>query len=106
MIRRHRDMWDLAAPSTTAGRLLAMPPEWTRDAVCASVDPEVFFPEETRSSRAARKVCLQCPVAAECFRYAISQPANLHGVWAGTTERERLTARARRRARLESRGAA
>ena len=62
--------------------------EWARDALCAQTDPEAFFPEKGRSNAAAKRVCLACPVRAECLDAALSRPERF-GVWGGLSERER-----------------
>mgnify|MGYP006299951135 CR=1 FL=1 len=59
-------------------------------AVCATVDPEVFFPVakvHTRKAymqnlRTAQAVCSSCPVVAECAGYAIEHGIRW-GVWGG-----------------------
>lgn len=67
------------------------PPVWQDRALCAEVDPELFFLERGGSPRAARRVCARCPVARECIDFALSveEPSARHGVWGGTTPRER-----------------
>jgi len=75
---------------------LHLPPEWTRDALCAQTDPEAFFPDKGGSTRPAKSVCRDCPVLAECRDYALAR-GDLHGVWGGLSERERR--RVRRQAR-------
>ncbi len=73
---------------------LSMPPAWTSQAVCASVDPEAFFPEKGGDrGRAAIKVCQSCPVQAECLDYALDMGED-YGIWGGLTHRH---LRARRR---------
>lgn len=61
---------------------------WQSKARCLEVDPEIFFPERGGSSKAARAVCTQCPVAMECLRYALANREQF-GIWGGTSERER-----------------
>lgn len=65
-------------------------PDWTAWALCTQADPEAFFPEQGVSSRAARKVCRNCPVQAECLAYSLIAPERF-GVWGG------LSAQARKR---------
>lgn len=67
------------------------PPEWMAEAPCASVDPELFFPDKgaTRTVAEARAICADCPVRAQCLEYALTSEEALYGVWAGTTERDR-----------------
>ena len=64
------------------------PPAWATDALCAQVDPELFYPEAGAPNRDAKRVCAGCEVRAECLAYAIAHRER-HGVWGGTTERER-----------------
>lgn len=64
------------------------PPEWMRDALCARVDSEIFFPEKGGSSREAKSVCARCLVAAECLEYSLA--SNEHfGIWGGLSEMNR-----------------
>ena len=64
------------------------PPAWTTDALCAQVDPDLFYPEAGAPNRDAKRVCAGCEVRAECLAYAIAHRERF-GVWGGTTERER-----------------
>ena len=70
------------------------PGDWIDRALCASIDPERWFPEQGSDGGAAKKVCADCPVLAECRDYALQHPV-LVGVWAGTTDRERRKIRKR-----------
>jgi len=74
--------------SAVAVMLVATPPRWMRDALCAEVDPELFYPESGESNRDAKRICAGCEVRAECLGYALAHREG-HGVWGGTTERER-----------------
>ena len=56
-------------------------------ALCAEVDPELFFPEKGRSSAPAKAVCAACPVTALCLVTFGSLVAD--GVVGGLTARER-----------------
>jgi hypothetical protein len=56
-------------------------------ALCAQVDPELFFPEQGGDPRPARAVCLACPVRALCLD--TFGPVVDHGVVGGLTEVER-----------------
>lgn len=75
-------------------------PRWDEGALCAQTDPELFFPEvgQTDLVRDARNICQQCPLLAECREYAVRH-GELHGIWGGTTERERRRIRMERRRR-------
>lgn len=68
---------------------------WQDAALCAQVDPEIFFPEKGGSTREAKLVCHACEARAECLDYALEHDEP-HGVWGGMSERERrlLTRRA------------
>lgn len=75
---------------------LVVPGAWVDDALCAQVDPEIFFPEKGGSTREAKQTCARCPVAAQCLDYALANGES-YGLWGGTSERERraLTGRTR-----------
>ncbi len=64
------------------------PPEWMTSALCAQVDPELFYPEKGGSTREAEQVCAACPVRAECLAYALAHGERF-GVWGGESERSR-----------------
>ncbi len=88
-----------ASPGTTAGVLLSRQvPSWMGAALCAQVDPELFFPHPSGSPRAAKRVCAACPVTAQCLDHALeleAQGVAVCGVWGGTTEVQRRTMRRR-----------
>jgi WhiB family redox-sensing transcriptional regulator len=74
-----------------AGPLLAGDGEdlaWQDQALCAQVDPELFFPSKGSGVRIPKRVCRVCPVRAECLDYAFENDLH-HGVWGGTSEQER-----------------
>lgn len=73
-------------------------PRWNEGALCAQTDPELFFPEvgQTDVVREARQLCARCPLQQECREYAIHH-GELHGIWGGTTDRERRRIRMERR---------
>jgi WhiB family redox-sensing transcriptional regulator len=52
------------------------------------VDPETFFPAPSEPADAAIALCRTCPVQGSCLAWAL-QAGDLHGVWGGTTARER-----------------
>jgi WhiB family transcriptional regulator, redox-sensing transcriptional regulator len=69
----------------------AAPPEkWADRALCAEIDPDLFFPEGqgNHSLSNARRVCAACEVRAECLAYALEHD-ELEGVWGGLSEKER-----------------
>lgn len=73
---------------------ITMPSNWA-GAVCAQVDPELFFPEGG-SAKDAKSLCAVCPVRIRCLQYALDHN-EIYGVYGGTSPRER---RALRRQRL------
>lgn len=73
----------LEAPIPTAHDL-----SWTVDALCAQVDPEIFFPEQGASTTEAKAVCSSCLVRAECLDYALATHQRF-GVWGGVSDRSR-----------------
>jgi WhiB family redox-sensing transcriptional regulator len=76
-------------------------------ALCAQVDPDLFFVEKGEHSkiRQAKAVCGACPEQAECLAQALAREGEKvsryrHGVFGGKTPRER--ARIARAARQEA----
>lgn len=70
---------------------------WQNRALCAEVDPEIFFPEqEERTAFHAKKVCKSCPVRTECLEYALNTGQE-HGVWGGVCSKERQKIKSNRR---------
>lgn len=61
---------------------------WRDDAVCTQVDPTLFFVKPGGSTRAAKSVCVVCPVREECLEWAL-ESREPFGVWGGLSERER-----------------
>ena len=62
--------------------------EWQEKALCAEVDPEIFYPEKGGSTREAKMVCRSCEVRVECLQYALNRDERF-GVFGGMSERER-----------------
>jgi WhiB family redox-sensing transcriptional regulator len=61
---------------------------WRVRGVCRSVDPEVFFPAPNEASDTAIALCRTCDVQGACLAWAL-EAGDCHGVWGGTTARER-----------------
>lgn len=61
---------------------------WMTDGRCKELPPELFFPSDGVGVERARRVCKNCCVRDDCLEYALSQRID-HGVWGGTSERER-----------------
>jgi WhiB family transcriptional regulator, redox-sensing transcriptional regulator len=71
---------------------------WMSRSLCrdSGVSPDLFFPSDGAGVDIARKFCADCPVRTPCLEYALRNHID-HGVWGGTSERERRRiARSRR----------
>jgi len=61
--------------------------------VCATTDPEIFFPEKGSKGQssyivnAARRICNTCPYKEPCLEWAVVHDEM--GIWGGTTQKER-----------------
>jgi WhiB family transcriptional regulator, redox-sensing transcriptional regulator len=67
-------------------------PAWFDQALCARVDPEMFFPKpgnvEPAVTRLALAICARCEVRAACLQYAVDEHIT-HGIWGGETANQR-----------------
>lgn len=61
---------------------------WRARGVCRQHDPETFFPAPRETSDPALALCRRCDVQGECLAWAL-EAGDCHGVWGGTTARER-----------------
>jgi len=61
---------------------------WMAEGNCAEQSPSLFFPSDGVGVEVAKKVCADCPVKQVCLEYALENRID-HGVWGGTSERER-----------------
>lgn len=68
---------------------------WEGDALCAQVDPEIFFPEKGGSTKEAKSICAKCEVANECLIFALANDER-YGVFGGKSERERRAMKPRK----------
>lgn len=75
------------APAT-AGFVAGARP-WLDSALCAQVDPDVFFADRGGSTREAKKICSRCPVRTECLQDALDRGDVDYGIIGGLTPRER-----------------
>lgn len=62
--------------------------DWRDSALCAQVDPEIFFPDKGMPGRDAAAVCRRCPVQTPCLEYALRHNIT-DGVWGGVHPRAR-----------------
>jgi WhiB family transcriptional regulator, redox-sensing transcriptional regulator len=65
-----------------------MTPEWQDHAACLGVDPDLFFPTQGEPVGEAKQICRGCQVRETCLEYALRNNLK-HGIWGGTSERER-----------------
>jgi WhiB family transcriptional regulator, redox-sensing transcriptional regulator len=69
---------------------------WMAAGDCRNHPPAVFFPSDGVGVDRARRICAGCEVSAQCLEYALENRID-HGVWGGTSERERRRILKRRR---------
>jgi len=75
---------------------------WMADGNCRDHAPSAFFPSDGVGVDRARKICATCPMQAPCLEYALYHRID-HGVWGGTSERERRRILKRRRISVTAR---
>lgn len=64
---------------------------WWDEALCAEIGGDFWHPVKGESTKAAKALCAECPVIAECLEYALANKVD--GVWGGTSERDRRALR-------------
>jgi WhiB family redox-sensing transcriptional regulator len=77
--------------------------DWRQQAACRQADPELFFPTErsggyTHQVTRAKEICAGCQVRQPCLDTALHGPQahnDQHGIFAGTTAKQRSTLRGR-----------
>lgn len=69
---------------------------WMARGKCAEEPPAMFFPSDGVGVEIACRLCADCKVKETCLEYALEQRID-HGVWGGTSERERRRILKRRR---------
>jgi WhiB family redox-sensing transcriptional regulator len=62
--------------------------DWMASGSCRHHPPEVFFPSDGVGVEVAKRICAECPVQEQCLAYALHNRID-HGVWGGTSERQR-----------------
>ena len=62
--------------------------KWMAEGNCRFEPPATFFPSDGVGVEVAKKICATCPVRELCLDYALEHRID-HGVWGGTSERQR-----------------
>lgn len=63
-------------------------PAWQDGALCAQVDPDLFYPEKGGTTADAKRICRSCDVQAECLQDALDNRDEF-GIRGGMSVRER-----------------
>jgi WhiB family transcriptional regulator, redox-sensing transcriptional regulator len=71
-------------PDTTVNGL---PGPWSKLAICAGENPDIFFPSNGDPGTRARQICAHCPVRQDCAEYATG--ADESGIWGGLDQEQR-----------------
>jgi WhiB family transcriptional regulator, redox-sensing transcriptional regulator len=62
--------------------------DWMASGLCRLEPPATFFPSDGVGVEIAKKICETCAVKEPCLEYALHHRID-HGVWGGTSERQR-----------------
>ena len=68
--------------------LVGMESSWMAEGRCNEHPPSLFFPSDGVGVEVAKKICADCPSKEPCLEYALANRID-HGVWGGTSERQR-----------------
>ena len=83
--------------------------DWQDHGACRQpgIDPELFFPNrgELTKIRAAKAICADCPVWAQCRIDGLDGGAYRFGIWGGLTDTDRKQLRRHAGARNPTEGA-
>ena len=88
------EVGETAEPFDFADYLDRMRPAWMDRGSCRQYPQKWWFPERGADVDRARGICDGCPVRAECLDWALTNGEH-HGIWGGTSERERRRLRRR-----------
>lgn len=61
---------------------------WMAQGNCAEKNPDIFFPSDGVGVEVAKRICVECPQQERCLEHALRNRID-HGVWGGTSERQR-----------------
>jgi WhiB family redox-sensing transcriptional regulator len=62
--------------------------DWMATGSCRFEPPGKFFPSDGVGVEVAKRICETCPAKEPCLEYALANRID-HGVWGGTSERQR-----------------
>lgn len=62
-------------------------PSWVDEALCAQVDPDLWFPEKGDSLSDPKRICESCPARIDCLEYALGRDEC--GIWGGLSQWQR-----------------
>jgi WhiB family transcriptional regulator, redox-sensing transcriptional regulator len=65
-----------------------MDTNWMARGNCRFEPPATFFPSDGVGVELAKRICGTCAVREQCLEYALDNRID-HGVWGGTSERQR-----------------
>jgi len=81
-------------------------PDWEERSLCRrpGIDPEIFYPPNSRhaDARRAKALCRVCIAQTRCLAEALSRPGE-SGIWGGTDEEQRAALLQRSRTRRSRR---
>lgn len=67
--------------------------DWQDLALCAQVDPELFFPQLNDRGAQAKEICAKCEVRLQCLQLAMTAEAKFntkrYGIFGGLSPRDR-----------------
>ena len=87
--RQYLQWTDPAAAEALAALAVEDGPQvWQAEALCATADPDAWFPERGDSVQEAKRICGMCPVRAECLEYALKHDDRF-GIYGGFSPQER-----------------
>jgi len=74
---------------------------WFDHAACQGHQTRLWFAgdgrnAESKTTRQAIAICLECPVIEECLTYALEMPTPWHGIYGGLTPSQRIAEYKRR----------
>lgn len=61
---------------------------WKSRRQCRGMEPNFFFPHDSKDVEIAKEYCQGCPVINECLEYALENNIK-DGVWGGMSESDR-----------------